>query len=84
MNGDNLNNAMCETSRNLRNRKKNGVSERINELKTNNKNRTVRHLYRIINECKNCCQLRIYLIKDENCNLLADTRIILTEMPLNR
>jgi hypothetical protein len=50
---------------------------KINELETNNKNKTFRDLYRGINEFKKEYQPRINIIKDENCNLLADSQSVL-------
>jgi hypothetical protein len=45
---------------------------KINVLETNNRNENIRDLYRDINEFKKGYQPRIYIIKDENGNLLAD------------
>jgi hypothetical protein len=44
----------------------------------NRKNRYIRHLYRGINEFKRDYQPRINLVKDENCDLLADCSNILS------
>jgi hypothetical protein len=49
----------------------------INELETYNKNKIIRNLYRLINECKKGYQLRIHIIMDENGNLLADPHNVL-------
>jgi hypothetical protein len=74
INGDNLQNLRCETSRTFRNKKKEYLKDKINELKINNKNKNIRDLYRGISECKKGCQPRINIIKDENGNLLADAQ----------
>jgi hypothetical protein len=50
---------------------------KINELKTNNKNKNIRDLYRGINEFKKGHQPRINIIKYENGNLLADSHSVL-------
>jgi hypothetical protein len=49
INGDNLKNSRCETSRTFRNEKRECVNGKINELETNNKNKNIRDLYRDIN-----------------------------------
>jgi hypothetical protein len=41
------------------------------------KNKNIRDLYRGINEFKRGCQPRSNLMKDENCDLLADSHNIL-------
>jgi hypothetical protein len=50
INGDNLNNIRCETSRHCRNKKKEYLKDKINELATNSKNKNIRDLYRAIND----------------------------------
>jgi hypothetical protein len=52
INGDNLNNVRCETSRHFKNKKREHLKGKINELETNSKNKNIRHLYRGINEFK--------------------------------
>jgi hypothetical protein len=49
INGDNLNNARCEASRHFRNKKREYLKDKINELATNSKNKNIRGLYRGIN-----------------------------------
>jgi hypothetical protein len=63
INGDNLQNLRCETSRTFRNKKREYLKGKIDELETNNKN--IRDLYRDINEFK------------KNGNLLADPQNVL-------
>jgi hypothetical protein len=77
VNGDNLQNLRCETSRTFRNKKREYPKCKINELETNNKNRNIRDLYRGINEFKKGYQPRIHIIKDENGNLLSDSQCVL-------
>jgi hypothetical protein len=77
MNGENLKNLRSETSRTFRNKKREYLKDRINELETNNKNKNIRDLYRGINEFKKGYQPRTNIIKDENDNLLADPQNVL-------
>jgi hypothetical protein len=77
INRDNLQNLRHETSRIFRNKKREYLKGKINELETNNKNKNMRDLYRGINEFKKGYQPRINIIKDENGNLLADHQSIL-------
>jgi hypothetical protein len=76
INGDNLNNIRREASRHFRNRKREYLKDKINELATNSKNKNVRDLYRGINEFKKGYQPRGNLVKDENADLLADFNTI--------
>jgi hypothetical protein len=46
INGDNLQNISRETSRIFRNKKRECLKGKINELETNNKNKNIRYLYR--------------------------------------
>jgi hypothetical protein len=75
-NGDNLQNLRRETSRTFRNKKREYLKSKINELETNNKDKNVRDLHRGTNEFKKGYQPRINIIKDENGNLLADTQSV--------
>jgi hypothetical protein len=52
INGDNLNNVRREASRHFRNKKREYLKDKINELATNNKNKNIRDLYRGINGFK--------------------------------
>jgi hypothetical protein len=45
-NGGNLNNVRREVSRPFRNKKKEYLKAKINELEANSKNKNIRHLYR--------------------------------------
>jgi hypothetical protein len=77
INGDNLKIVRREASRYFRNKKREYLKDKINELATNSKNRNIRDLYGGINEFKRGYQLRNNLMKDENGNLLADSHNIL-------
>jgi hypothetical protein len=65
INGDYLQNLRCET-RTFRNQKSEYLKDKINELETSNKNRSIRDLYRGINEFKKGYQSSINIIKDGN------------------
>jgi hypothetical protein len=59
VNGDNLNNVRREASRHFRNKKREYLKDKINELATNSTNKNIRHLYRGINEFKRGYQREI-------------------------
>jgi hypothetical protein len=75
--GDNLNNVRHEGSRHFRDKKLEYMEDKINELATNSKSKNIRDLYRGINEFQKCYQPRNNLVKDEHCELLADSHSIL-------
>jgi hypothetical protein len=77
INGDELKNLRSETSGPFRNKKREYLKDKINELESNIKNKNIRDLYRGITEFKKRYQSRINIIKDENSNLLADPQSIL-------
>jgi hypothetical protein len=52
MNGDNLNSVRREASRHFRNKKREYLKDKINELAMNSKNKNIRDLYRGINGFK--------------------------------
>jgi predicted metal-dependent hydrolase len=79
MNGVNLKNLRSETIRTFRNKKREYLKGKINELETNNKNRNIRDLYRGINTFKKGYQPRINLINDGDGNLLADPQSVLNK-----
>jgi hypothetical protein len=66
INGDHLNNIRHDASRHFRNKKKDCLKDRINELATISKNMNIRDLYRGINGLKSGYQLRNNLVKDKN------------------
>jgi hypothetical protein len=57
INRDNLQNLRRETRRIFRNKKREYLKGKINELETNNKNKNIRDLYRGISEFKNRCYM---------------------------
>jgi hypothetical protein len=77
-NVDNMNNVTREASRHFRNKKKEYLKAKINELETNSKNMNIRDLYRGINDFKKGYQPRTNVVKDEKGHLLADSHSILT------
>jgi hypothetical protein len=60
INGDNLNNIRNEASRHFRNKKRQYLKVKIDELETNSKNK---NLYRGINECKRSYQPKSNFMK---------------------
>jgi hypothetical protein len=78
INGDNLNNIRHETSRHFRNKKREYLKDKINELATNAKNKNIRDIYeyRETNGFRRGYQHRSNLVKDENGDLLADSHNI--------
>jgi len=70
--GYNLKNLRRETSRPFRNKKRENLKGKINELETNNKNKSIRGLYGGIHEFNKGYKPRINIIEDENGNLLAN------------
>jgi hypothetical protein len=75
--GDNLNNVRRQASRHFRNKNREHLKDKINELATNSKNKNIRDLYRGINEFKKGYLPRNNLVKDVNGDLLADSHNIL-------
>jgi hypothetical protein len=71
MNGVDENNVRHEASRHFRNKKREYLKNKINELAMNSKNKNIRYLCRRINEFKRGCRLRSNLLKDENGALLC-------------
>jgi hypothetical protein len=76
INRDNLNSVRWETSRHFRNKTREYLKDKINELEMNSKNKNVRDLYRGINGFMRGYQRRSNLVKDENGDLLADSNTI--------
>jgi hypothetical protein len=77
INGDNLNNVRREAGRHFRNKKREYLKVKINELAMNSKNKNIRDLYRGINGFKRGYEPKNSLVKDENGALLADSHNIL-------
>jgi hypothetical protein len=78
VNGDNLSDVRWEASRHFRNKEREYLKDKINELGSNSKNKNTRDLYRGINEFKKSYQTRTNLVKDGNGDLLADPHKILS------
>ena len=74
---DNLNNVRRDDSRHFRNKKKEYLSARIEELETNSKIKNIRDLYRAINGCKKGYQPITNIVKDDKGDLFADSHSIL-------
>jgi hypothetical protein len=69
-----LNNLRCDDRRHFRNRKREDLKDRINELATNSKNKNIRDLYKGINKFMRGYQPRNDLLKDENGDLCGLTQ----------
>jgi hypothetical protein len=76
-NGDNLIDVRREESRHFRNKKREYVKDKINELESNSKNKNIGDLYRSINEFRKGYQPRNNLVKDERGDLVAGPHKIL-------
>jgi hypothetical protein len=68
-----LNNVRREASRYFRNKKKEYLKDKSNELAMNSENKNIRDLCRGINEFKRSCQPTNNLVNDENGYLIADS-----------
>ena len=66
-----------ETSRTLRNKKRDYLKGKLSEIDTNSKNKNIRDLYKGMKDFKKGYQARVTLIKNENEELLADSNSIL-------
>jgi hypothetical protein len=77
INGDTLNIVRHEAIKYFRNKKREYLKDKINELEMNSKNKNIRDLHRGINEFKMFYQPRNNLVKYENGDLLADSHSIL-------
>jgi hypothetical protein len=77
VNEENLSDVRREASRHFRNKKREYLKDKINELESNSKNKNIRDLYRGINEFKKGYQPRTNLVKDKRGDLLADSHKIL-------
>jgi hypothetical protein len=77
INGDNLNNIRCEASRHIRNKMREYLKDKVNQLAMNSKNKNTRYLYRGRNKFHMGYQPRSNLVKDKNSDLLTNSHIIL-------
>jgi hypothetical protein len=66
VNGNSLNNIRHEASMHFRNKMREYLKDKINELAMNSKNKNIRDLYRRINEFKRGYQSISNLVKNEN------------------
>jgi hypothetical protein len=69
---EHLNNIRREDSRHFRNKKREYLKNKINELAINSKNKNIRDLYTRINEFKERYLPRNNIMKHENGDLPAD------------
>jgi len=74
---DNQNNIRCQASRHFRNKKKEYLKAKIDELETNSKIKNIRDLYRGISDFKKAYQPRTNILKDEKGDLVTDFHSIL-------
>jgi hypothetical protein len=77
VNEGNLSDIRREASRHFRNKKREYLKDKINELKLYSKNKNIRDLYRGINEFKKGYQPRTNFVKDKRGDLLAEPHNIL-------
>jgi hypothetical protein len=78
VNEDNLSNVRREASRHFRNKKREYLQNKINEIELNSKNKNIRDTYRSITEFKKGYQPKTNLVKDERGDILVDPQKILT------
>jgi hypothetical protein len=76
-NVDNVNYVRREVSRRFRNKKKEYLKPKIDELETKGKIKNIRDLYRSIYDFKNGYQSRNNIVGDERGDLVADSHNIL-------
>jgi hypothetical protein len=77
VNEDNLSNVRRDASRRFRNKKREYLKDKINEIELYSKNKNTRHLYRGITEFKKGYQPKSNLVNERG-DLLADPQKILT------
>jgi hypothetical protein len=77
-NEDNLSNVRRKASRHFRNKKREYLKDKINEIELNSKNKNIRDLHRGITEFKKGYQPKTNLVKDERSDFLVDHQKILT------
>jgi hypothetical protein len=73
----NLNNVINEAGRHFRNKEKEYLKAKIEELETKNKIKNIRYLYRGISDFKKGYQPRTNIVKDDESDLVADSHSIL-------
>jgi hypothetical protein len=72
-----MNDIRREASRYFRNKKREYMKDKMNELATNSRNKSIRDLYRGRNEFKRGYEPKHNLVKDENGDWLVDSLNIL-------
>jgi len=72
----NLNNVRCEASRHFRNRKKEYLKAKAEELETNSKIKNIRDLYMGMNDFKKGYQSRTTIVKDKKGDMVAGSHSI--------
>ena len=77
LNRDKYHTGKRESSRALRNKKRDYLKEKLIEIDTNRKNKNIRDLYKGIKDFKKGYQARVNVIKNQNEELLADSNSIL-------
>jgi len=75
-NVNNLNSVKIEVSRHFRNKKKEYLRAKIEEMEANSKIHNIRDLYRGINDFKKGCQPRCNIVKDQKGDVIADSQSI--------
>ena len=73
---DNLNNVRCEASRHFRNKKKEYLKAKIDELESNSKIINIRDMSRGIIDFKKIYQPRTNIVNDEKRDLVTDCHSI--------
>jgi hypothetical protein len=76
INGDTQNNVRLEASRHFRNKRREYLEDKINELAKHSKNNDITYPYKGINKFKNSYESRSNFVKDENGDLLAGSHNI--------
>jgi hypothetical protein len=74
---NNLNNARCAASRHFKNKKREHLKAKINELGRNSKNINIREFYRGVSDSKKGYQPKTNIVKDEKGVLVARFHSIL-------
>jgi hypothetical protein len=75
-----MNDARREAGRHFRNKKREYLKAKINEVETNSKNMNIRELYRGINDSRKDYQLRTNTTKDGKGDLVAQSYSILGQV----
>jgi len=76
-NVDHLNNVRLEASGHFRNKKKECLKAKFDELETNSKAKNIRDLYRSISDFKKGYQPRTNIVKDEKGDFVTESHSIL-------